>query len=146
MTCHPRYHIVASAKKTFQLVTAISLSLLPSRLFSMDLPLLYDGCSVRVAAEVERRPAYLIFDTGCTISALDKMKYPSQLGEPVANGRASSVGGLMNMPLFIFRRKLYLVVRSNILTGSPASIFLELLRLAVRNAMESWVLILRSVT
>jgi hypothetical protein len=100
MTRHPRFHMVSSAKKTPQLVTAIFLLLLPSKLFSVDLPLLYDGCSVRVAAEVERKPAYLIFDTGCTISALDKTKYQSQLGEPVADGRASSVGGLMNMPLY----------------------------------------------
>jgi predicted aspartyl protease len=78
----------------------ISLFLLPSKLFSVDLPLLYDGCSVRVAAEVERKPAYLIFDTGCTISALDTTKYQSELGEPVAEVRGSSVGGLMNMPLY----------------------------------------------
>ena len=37
-------------------------------------------------------------------------------------------------------------MRSNILTGLLPSIFPELLLLAVRNAMESLVLILRSVT
>jgi len=100
MTCHPRFHMVSSAKKTPRLVTTIFLLLLPPKLFSVDLPLLYDGCSVRVAAEVERKPAYLIFDTGCTISALDKTRYQSQLGEPLADVRASSVGGLMNMPLY----------------------------------------------
>ena len=100
MSCHPLFHIISFARKTPQLVTAIFLLLLPSKLFSVDLPLLYDGCSVRVAAEVEGKPAYLIFDTGCTISALDKRRYQSQLGESIAEVRTSSVGGLMNMPLY----------------------------------------------
>lgn len=92
--------MVSKAKKTPKLVTTVFLLLLPSKLFSIDLPLFYDGCSVRVAAEVEKKPAYLIFDTGCTISALDKTKYESQLGEPLADVRASSVGGLIDMPLY----------------------------------------------
>lgn len=93
--------MVSKAKKTPKLVTTVFLLLLPSKLFSVDLPLLYDGCTLRVAAEVEKEPAYLIFDTGCTISALAKAKYRSQLGEPVAHVRASSIGELIEMPLYL---------------------------------------------
>src|ERR1700751_3813940 len=100
MTCHPRFHMVSKAKKTSRFVTIVFLLSLPSKLFSVDLPLLYDGCTLRVAAEVEKKPAYLIFDTGCTISALDQTKYQSELGEPVAHVRASSIGGLINMALY----------------------------------------------
>jgi predicted aspartyl protease len=100
MSCTPRCRFYIIARKTPRWVTIISLLLLPSKSFSVALPLLYDGCSVRVAAEVERKPAYLIFDTGCTISALDKTKYQSKLGEPITEVRGSSVGGLMNMPLY----------------------------------------------
>ena len=99
MTCRPRFHVVSKAKKASKLVT-VFLLLLPSKLFSVDLPLLYDGYTLRVAAEVEKEPAYLVFDTGCTISALDKTKYQSQLGEPVAHVRASTTGGLMDMFLY----------------------------------------------
>ena len=100
MSDHPPFHIMAIAGKSLQLVTTIFLLLLPSKSFAVDLPLLYDGCSVRVAAQVQGQPAYLIFDTGCTISALDKTKYQSQLGESVDEARASSVGGAINMPLY----------------------------------------------
>src|ERR1700746_730089 len=100
MTCTPCFNVCSKAKKKPKLVTTVFLLLLPSKLFSVDLPLLYDGCTLRVAAEVEKKPAYLIFDTGCTISALDKTKYQSQLREPVAYVRASSIGGLMEMPLY----------------------------------------------
>jgi len=92
MTCYPRLRL--------HWVTTISVILLPSKLFSLDLPLLYDGCTVRVAAQVEGKPAYLIFDTGSTVSALDKSVYHSQLGEPVGDVRASSIAGLTNMPLY----------------------------------------------
>ncbi len=89
-----------SRNPAFKKVAAVFLTLLPSTLFSVNLPLLYDGCTVRVAAQVEGKPAYLIFDTGSTVSALDKKIYRSQLGDPVAEVHASSIAGLTNMVLY----------------------------------------------
>ena len=100
MSCDPRLHITSLGKKISRLVIFLSLWLLPSKSFSLDLPLLYDGCSVRVPAEVGGKPADLIFDTGCTISALNRARYQSELGEPVDEVRGSSIGGLMNMELY----------------------------------------------
>ena len=81
-------------------VAVFSVLFSPLKLFSLNLPMLYDGCTVRVAAQVEGKSAYLIFDTGSTISALDKTVYQSQLGPPVAEVRASSISGLTNMSLY----------------------------------------------
>jgi PDZ domain-containing protein/aspartyl protease len=100
MSCDPLLQIISVGRKIPLLIIVISLGLVPSKSFSVDLPLLYDGCSVRVAAEVGGKPADLIFDTGCTISALDRTRYQSELGEPIDEVRASSIGGLMNMQLY----------------------------------------------
>jgi len=91
---------VPGGNRAFPLAATMSLLLLPSALFATDLPLFYDGCTLRVPAQVEGKTAYLIFDTGSTVSALDKTVYQSQLGDPVDEVRASSIAGLTNMALY----------------------------------------------
>lgn len=82
------------------LIVTISFLLLPPSLRCADLPLLYDGCTLRVPAKVEGKKAYLIFDTGSTVSGLDRTTYLSQLGDPIAEVRASSISGLTAMNLY----------------------------------------------
>ena len=80
---------------------AILLSLvLPCLSSAADLPLFYDGCLLRVPASVYGRSALLIFDTGSSISALDKTTFNRQLGEPVAEEQASSAAGLTMVELY----------------------------------------------
>ena len=69
-------------------------------LLSADVPFLYDGCTLRVPAQIAGKPAYLIFDTGSSVSALDKKGFLSQLGSPIAEVRSSSIVGLANLNLY----------------------------------------------
>ena len=101
MTYDPKSRPTLSAQRArVDLVAAIFLLLLPTTLRSANLPLLYDGCTLRVPAQVSGKAAYLVFDTGSTVSALDRATYLAQLGDPVAEVRASSIGGLTTLTLY----------------------------------------------
>ena len=82
-------------------VIAGLLSLLPPSILSAaGLPLLYDGCTLRVPASVYDKSALLIFDTGSSVSALDKNTYNPQLGKPIAEARVSSITGLTKLEFY----------------------------------------------
>jgi len=101
VTYDPKSRPPSSAQRArVDLVAAIFFLLLPATLRSANLPLLYDGCTLRVPAQVGGKTAYLVFDTGSTVSALDRATYLAQLGDPVAEVRASSIGGLTTLTLY----------------------------------------------
>ncbi len=78
----------------------VCFALLVSALSAADLPLLYDGSTIRVPAEIDRKLSYLVFDTGCTASALDQSIYRSELTDPVAEARVSSIAGIDTLELY----------------------------------------------
>jgi len=90
------------ARITFEFLFAATtvFLVLPSVAFSTELSLLYDGCTLRVPAEIYGKTAYLVVDTGSTVSALDKTTYLGRLGDPVAEVQAGSVAGLTTLNLY----------------------------------------------
>ncbi len=97
-----RLSVIQKSRITFEFLFAATtvFLLLPSAAFSTDLSLLYDGCTLRVPAEIYGKTAYLVVDTGSTISALDKRTYLGRLGDPVAEVPAGSVAGLTTLNLY----------------------------------------------
>jgi predicted aspartyl protease len=57
---------------------------------SSDVPLLYDGCTIRVPVASFDKNLYFILDTGSTVSAVDNT-YVSYLGDPIGQGVASTL-------------------------------------------------------
>lgn len=93
--------VLHSVKRTgVEFTVTLFLFLLAPALHSADLPLLYDGCTVRVPAQVAGKTAYLIFDTGSTVSALDKAIYQPDVRDRVGGGRTSSISGVTAIDLY----------------------------------------------
>jgi predicted aspartyl protease len=93
-------HQIARLSRRASSLVALTVLLFVSATFSAELSFLYDGCTVRLPARVDGQSADLIFDTGSTISALDKTTFLSRLGDSISEATANSIAGEVTLDLY----------------------------------------------